>query len=74
MPRGLLDFARRIRHLKQPDRYWGYIHWLKANYPYDLGLYLWKHYERNKLCPHCGGHIANWREVFGEEHICEVRL
>lgn len=70
MPKGLLAFARTILKLKEGERYWACIHWLKANYPYDLGLYLWKHYERNKLCPCCGANVKNWQEVFGEEHKC----
>ena len=71
MPRGLLDFARRIRHLPSRERYWGYIHWLKANYPEELRKYMWKHYEKAELCPYCGAHIKNWQEVFGEIHKCK---
>ena len=24
------------------------------------------------LCPHCGAHLVNWQEVFGEPHDCQV--
>lgn len=25
---------------------------------------------RPRLCPVCGAHVKNWREVFGKEHTC----
>ena len=26
-----------------------------------------------ELCPVCGAHLANWLEMMGERHTCEVR-
>ena len=23
-----------------------------------------------RLCPKCGAHMANWKEVFGTDHTC----
>ncbi len=28
--------------------------------------------KKDKLCPVCGAHLANWLEMFGEEHYCKV--
>ena len=70
MPKGLLDFARRIRFMKKELRYWAYKLWLKAVYPELSQRYEMKQFEKAGLCPCCGAHTKNWQEVFGEVHKC----
>lgn len=42
MPRGLLDFARRIRHHSKDLRHWCYVIWLHDVYPEDFMEYMRK--------------------------------
>ena len=42
MPKGLLDFARRIRFMKKELRYWAMAIWLHDVYPEDFMEYMRK--------------------------------